>query len=124
MRWSIIRLIWLRELRDQLRDRRTLFMIAGLPLLLYPVLGSAVLGFALGFSDRPSVIGVARSAGLPEDFPPRDSAGAGRSPLPLADRHAAARRRAVWRGRHRYAGMGKPGAVRLPAADRVRAIHG
>src|SRR5439155_172651 len=30
MRWSIIRLIWLRELRDQLRDRRTLFMIAGM----------------------------------------------------------------------------------------------
>src|SRR5436309_3050550 len=28
MRWSIIRLIWLRELRDQLRDRRTVFMIA------------------------------------------------------------------------------------------------
>ena len=47
MRWSIIRLIWLRELRDQLRDRRTLFMIVGLPLLLYPVLGFAVLQFAV-----------------------------------------------------------------------------
>ena len=43
MRWSIIRLIWLRELRDQLRDRRTVFMIVGLPLLLYPLLGFAVL---------------------------------------------------------------------------------
>src|SRR2546429_104212 len=32
MRWSIVRIIWLRELRDQLRDRRTLFMVAGLPL--------------------------------------------------------------------------------------------
>ena len=39
MRWSIIRLIWVRELRDQLRDRRTIFMIAVLPLLLYPLLG-------------------------------------------------------------------------------------
>lgn len=84
MRWSIIRLIWMRDLRDQLRDRRTLFMIAGLPLLLYPVLGAAVLGFALGFSERPSVIGVVRPAGLPDDFPPRDPPEAGRSPVPAA----------------------------------------
>ena len=42
MRWSIIRLIFFRELRDQLRDRRTVFMIAVLPLVLYPVLGTAV----------------------------------------------------------------------------------
>jgi sodium transport system permease protein len=82
MRWSIIRLIWLRELRDQLRDRRTLFMIAGLPLLLYPVLGSAVLGFALSFSERPNVIGVVRPAGLADEFPARDPAHAGRSGLP------------------------------------------
>ena len=52
VRWSIIRLIWLRELRDQLRDRRTLFMVAGLPVLLYPILGVAVLKFAVGFVDR------------------------------------------------------------------------
>jgi sodium transport system permease protein len=83
MRWSIIRLIWLRDLRDQLRDRRTLFMIAGLPLLLYPVLGAAVLSLALGFAERPNVIGVVRRSGLPRDFPPRDPAEAGRSPLPL-----------------------------------------
>src|SRR5438270_13988991 len=83
MRWSIIRLIWVRELRDQLRDRRTLFMIAGLPLLLYPVLGAAVLGFALGFSEHPNVIGVVRPAGFPDDFPPRDPPAAGRSVVPL-----------------------------------------
>lgn len=77
MRWSIIRLIWMRDLRDQLRDRRTLFMIAGLPLLLYPVLGAAVLGFALGFSEQPNVIGVVRPAGLPDDFPPREPPTAG-----------------------------------------------
>ena len=58
MRWSIIRLIWLRELRDQLRDRRTLFMIAVLPLLLYPVLGFAVLQFALGLAERKIVVGI------------------------------------------------------------------
>ena len=58
MRWSIIRLIWLRELRDQLRDRRTLFMIVVLPLFLYPVLGYVVLHFTLGFRQKPSVVGV------------------------------------------------------------------
>ena len=51
MRWSMIRLIWFRELRDQLRDRRTVFMIAVLPLILYPVLGAAVLQlFAAGLA--------------------------------------------------------------------------
>ena len=63
MRWSIIRLIWMRDLRDQLRDRRTLFMMIGLPLLLYPVLGSAVLGLAFRFGDRPSTIGARTPAG-------------------------------------------------------------
>src|SRR5438874_5315383 len=58
LRWSIVRLIWLRELRDQLRDRRTLFMIAVLPLLLYPVLGYGVLQFAVGFHEKPSVVGI------------------------------------------------------------------
>src|SRR5579872_3447107 len=70
MRWSIIRLIWLRELRDQLRDRRTLFMIVGLPLLLYPVLAFAVLQFAVGFVEKPSTIGIVTADGS-RDFPPR-----------------------------------------------------
>lgn len=39
MRWPIIRLIWHRELRDQIRDRRTVFMLVVLPFLLYPALG-------------------------------------------------------------------------------------
>src|SRR5262245_42453741 len=43
MNWSNVRLIFLREVRDQLRDRRTLFMIAVLPLLLYPLLGMSLL---------------------------------------------------------------------------------
>src|SRR5687767_8306260 len=70
MRWSIIRLIWWRELRDQLRDRRTLFMIAGLPLILYPILGFCVLTFALQFFTKPSRVGIPRS---PDGavFPPR-----------------------------------------------------
>src|ERR1700722_1226988 len=74
MRWSIIRLIWLRELRDQLRDRRTLFMVAGLPLLLYPILGMAVLKFAVGFIDRKTTIGIVIAPGQAHDFPPRSGA--------------------------------------------------
>src|SRR5687768_17084764 len=82
MRWSIIRLIWLRDLRDQLRDRRTLFMIAVLPLLLYPVLGQAALKFALGFSERPCTIAFVSGPGEKGNFPPRRPAHAGRSLVP------------------------------------------
>jgi sodium transport system permease protein len=81
MRWSIIRLIWLRELRDQLRDRRTLFMIAVLPLLLYPVLGFAVLQYAFGFSEKPSLVGIV-GAEAARDFPVRHPQSSGLSPLP------------------------------------------
>src|SRR3989442_10126328 len=83
MRWSIIRLIWLRELRDQLRDRRTLFMIAVLPLLIYPVLGFAVLQFALGFAERPSRIGLVVGAKSAAEFPVRKPAHTGRSVAPV-----------------------------------------
>ena len=48
MRWSIVRLIWLREMRDQLRDRRTVFMIAVLPVLLYPIAVPVVIAGAVG----------------------------------------------------------------------------
>src|SRR5213078_2343241 len=82
MRWSIIRLIWFRELRDQLRDRRTLFMIAVLPLLIYPVLGFAVLQFALGFAEKPSRIGLVVEAKTAAEFPVRNPAHAGRSLAP------------------------------------------
>src|SRR5207253_1172983 len=65
MRWSLIRLIFWRELRDQLRDRRTVFMIAVLPLLLYPVLGVGVVQFVVGFAEKPNLIGIAGSPYLP-----------------------------------------------------------
>ena len=41
MNFTNVRLILAREIRDQLRDRRTLFMIFVLPVLLYPLLGTA-----------------------------------------------------------------------------------
>lgn len=81
MRWSIIRLICWRDLQDQLRDRRTLFMIAVLPVFFYPVLGYAVLQFAVGFSERPSRIGIVRTAG--GEFPERTPPTAGRSVPPV-----------------------------------------
>jgi sodium transport system permease protein len=72
MRWSIVRLIWSRELRDQLRDRRTILMIAVLPLVLYPILGGAILQFALGSGDeKPRVVGVVGAEWLPAP-PSRD----------------------------------------------------
>ena len=37
MRFSIVRAILFKELRETLRDRRTLFMTVGLPVLLYPL---------------------------------------------------------------------------------------
>jgi sodium transport system permease protein len=82
MRWSIIRLIWLRELRDQVRDRRTLFMIVVLPMLLYPVLGYAALKFATGFMAAPCTVAIA-GANPAQGFPPRIPPSAGLSPVPV-----------------------------------------
>lgn len=70
MRWDIIRLIFVRELRDQLRDRRTLFMIAVLPLLLYPVLGIAAVQLAFLLAERPSRIGIVGTEALPPPVGP------------------------------------------------------
>jgi len=54
--WSNVRLIMARELRDQLRDRRTLFMIAVLPLLLYPLMGMLFTQMAQFMQKHPSQI--------------------------------------------------------------------
>jgi sodium transport system permease protein len=83
MRWSIIRTIWYREMRDQLRDRRTLLMIVGLPLVLYPLLGFAVLQFAVGFTEKPSVVAFVTGSPTNHDFPPREPVSAGRSLVPF-----------------------------------------
>ncbi|TWT98046.1 ABC-2 family transporter protein [Botrimarina colliarenosi] len=46
MNWRNVLLIWRREIRDQLRDRRTLFMVAVLPVLMYPLLGTSLFQLA------------------------------------------------------------------------------
>ena len=72
MSWRNVRLIYLREIRDQLRDRRTLFMIAVLPLILYPLLGMSVFQlsqFLRKSEPRVLVIGSEQLAAR-EDLPP------------------------------------------------------
>lgn len=41
MNWRNVKLVWGREVRDQLRDRRTLLVICVLPLMIYPMMGIA-----------------------------------------------------------------------------------
>jgi sodium transport system permease protein len=68
MNWLNVKLILVREIRDQLRDRRTLFMIAVLPLLLYPLLGMSffqVTQFMREHAIRVLVIGAPESPELP-----------------------------------------------------------
>lgn len=66
MHWRNVRLIFLRELRDQLRDRRTLFMVAVLPLLLYPALGIGMMQMALMFRDQPRTVVILGARHLPD----------------------------------------------------------
>ncbi len=79
MRWSIIRLIWGRELRDQLRDRRTMFVMVLLPLLIYPLGGVGLMQIVLGSGHQASTVGIQGAEYLPPnphappgtlDFPP------------------------------------------------------
>lgn len=74
MNWNHVQLIFRREMIDQLRDRRTLFTITILPLLLYPLLGMLMMQVAQFYRQNPSKVGV---IGL-EHWP---------SELPLLDQH-------------------------------------
>jgi sodium transport system permease protein len=69
MRWSNLFLIFRREVRDQIRDRRTLFMIFVLPILLYPILGIGVLKFASAFEQKPRLVVVVGAEYLPSSPP-------------------------------------------------------
>ncbi len=67
MNWKNIRLIFLREVRDQLRDRRTLFMITILPVLLYPMLGLGLVEMMLTFSEQRRTVVILNAKDLPAD---------------------------------------------------------
>lgn len=68
MNWSNVALIFRREVRDQLRDRRTLFMIFVLPVLLYPFIGLSFLQlgqFVRQQATRVKIIGIDQLQGVP-----------------------------------------------------------
>jgi sodium transport system permease protein len=68
MNWRSVWLIVQREVKDQLRDRRTLFMVFVLPLLLYPLLGTSSLQLLQFNREHPTsvlVVGHEQLAGLP-----------------------------------------------------------
>jgi len=66
MNWSNVRLILAREIRDQLRDRRTMFMIFIVPILTYPFLGMIGLGISQVAQQKPTRILVLGESHLPE----------------------------------------------------------
>jgi sodium transport system permease protein len=65
MRWSIVRLIAGKELRDLIRDRRTVFLILILPVVLYPLFGVTGYVFAAALLGQTTVVGVAGLEHLP-----------------------------------------------------------
>lgn len=69
MSWKNVRLIFAREVRDQLRDRRTLFMMAVLPIVLYPALGIGMMQMFLLFQEKPRTVMILGAAHLPSDPP-------------------------------------------------------
>ena len=69
MNWSHVKLIFHREVRDQLRDRRTMFTICILPLLLYPLMGMVMLQVAQFHREQHVSIGVYGYENWPIDSP-------------------------------------------------------
>ena len=65
MRRSLVRLIAAREIRDLLRDRRTLLIILVLPALLYPAFVIVGLAFAVSMLEQKTVIGIVGAEHLP-----------------------------------------------------------
>ncbi len=68
-RWRNVATIFRREVRDQVRDRRTLFMVFVLPLLLYPLLGLGVLQLSTAFEQKPRLVVVVGAENLPPSPP-------------------------------------------------------
>lgn len=66
MSWKNVKLIFMREIRDQLRDRRTLFMITILPVLLYPMLGLGIVEMMLTFSEQRRNVVILNADELPD----------------------------------------------------------
>ena len=69
MNWSHVKLIFHREVRDQLRDRRTMFTICILPLLLYPLMGMVMMQVAQFHREQHVSIGIFGNENWPSDSP-------------------------------------------------------
>ena len=69
MNWTNVKLIFCREVRDQLRDRRTLFMIVVLPILLYPLMGTSFFQVAQFVREQPTTVLVVGQEQLPHNPP-------------------------------------------------------
>jgi sodium transport system permease protein len=69
MRWSVVRLISARETRDQLRDRRTVFLILGLPILMYPLFVGVGILFVTALKGKELTVGVVGAEHLPKPQP-------------------------------------------------------
>jgi sodium transport system permease protein len=69
MKWSSVYVIFRRELRDQIRDRRTLFMIFVLPLLLYPILMFGIVQVLSAMQQKPRTVVVVGPEHLPKESP-------------------------------------------------------
>ena len=83
MRWSVVRLIAAREVRDQLRDRRTLFLILGLPVLMYPLFVGVGILFVTALKEKRLTIGVVGAEHQPKaptDITPLAGGAAGHDP--------------------------------------------
>src|SRR5262245_34379838 len=65
MNWRNVKLIFEREARDQLRDRRTLFMVFALPLMLYPLMGIGTTLMISSFHEQTWSVMLLNAADLP-----------------------------------------------------------
>ncbi|MDR3618708.1 MAG: ABC transporter permease subunit [Paludisphaera borealis] len=91
MRWSNLLTIFRREVLDQLRDRRTLFMIFIFPILLYPIIGAGVLQFAAALQEKPRIVVIVGAEHLPKEPALLNEKGDGFNPA-LFDSPAEAQR--------------------------------
>lgn len=91
MNWSNVWRIFVREGLDQLRDRRTLFMVVFFPILLYPLIGAGVLQFAAALQEKPRRVVIVGADRLPNEPPLLNAEGNGFNPA-LFDSPAEAAR--------------------------------
>src|SRR4051794_26524697 len=70
MRFSIIKIVFLKELREMLRDRRSLTIMFGIPLVLYPVLtiliGTIGVSKKKQFTETPAKVAIINPTAAPQ----------------------------------------------------------